>query len=184
MIRTKILVLRTLGGNFAKSNPRQMSHNKIWDEMNNSDFGIADYYKNEESQTYDIYDQIKECNHNIIPDWNFDDIAFIIGIYTDKYYNRFSAPVNYEENDLYPSILYPYRDVNMDFIRHNQREGIGIDIAFQFYSKIKSIKSVDLDKVLLEIKRAEFENNRFPSSYPPLCFTIDLDIFINRFLKI
>ena len=184
MIRTKILVLRTLGGNIDKSNPRQMSHNKIWDENNCGHYGIADYYQNEERKTYDIYEQIKKCNHNIIPNWDFDNIAFIIGIYTDKYYKRFSAPVSYKEDDLYPSILYPYREVSMDFIRHNQREGIGIDIAFQFYSKIKSIKSVELDQILLEIKRNEFENNEFPSDYPALCFTIDLKLFINRFVKI
>ncbi len=184
MIRSKVLVLRTIGGNIDNYNPRQMSHDHIWDVMNNGEFGIADYYHNNDlSKDYDIYNQIVQCNHDREPDWELDDISFIIGIYAAKYYKRFSAPSNYNNIDLFPSILYPYRDDEIDFIRKDQRGGKGVDIAFQFYKKINSVKSLELDSIILDIKRLEFENKVLPGEYPALCFTIELQEFLNSILK-
>ena len=184
MIRTNVLVLRTLGGNKDNSNPRQMSHDHIWDVMNNGEFGIADYYHNIDFQkSYDIFDQIVQCNHGEQPNWQFEDIAFILGVYTPEYYSRFAPPKDYNGIDLFPSILYPYSDGETPFIRFNQREGTGIDIAFQFYKKIDSLRSLELDEILLGIKMMEFENNIFPSDYPALCFTIELQAFMNFCLK-
>ncbi len=181
MIRTKVLILRTLGGNKDNSNPRQMAHDRIWDVMNNGKFGIADYYQNTSPhKDYDIFDQIVKCNHGKNPDWQFDDISFILGIYTSKYFSRFMPSSGYDENDLYPSILYPYRDANTSFIKYEQ--GRGIDIAFQFYKKIDSLRSIKLDEMVLKIKKSEFNDNILPSKYPALCFTIELQSFMKFFL--
>lgn len=185
MIRTKVLILRTLGGNKDNFNPRQMSHDHIWDIMNNGEYGIADYYQNRDPlKGYDIFNQIVQCNHGEEPHWSIDDISFILGIYTKKYYSRFSPPADYNDIDLYPSILYPYQNGATSFIRFNQRAGMGIDIAFQFYKKINSINSVNLDDMILSIKENEFENNIIPSNYPALCFTIELKSFMDYFLKL
>ncbi len=184
MVRTKVVILRTLGGNKDNSNPRQMAHDHIWDTMNNGKFGIADYYQNSDPQKgYDIYDQIVQCNHDKKPNWKFDDIAFIFGVYTSKYYSRFTPLADYNGIDLFPSILYPYRDGDTSFIRLNKRGDIGIDIAFQYYKKIDSLKSIELDEILLNIKKMEFENNILPSNYPALCFTIELQSFMKFFIK-
>jgi len=184
MIRTKVLILRTLGGNKDNTNTRQMTHDHIWDKMNKQDFGIADYYQNADPlKEYDIYNQIVQYNHDEEPKWEFDDIAFILGVYTTKYYSRFTPPTDYNGIDLFPSILYPYREGDTSFIRSNQRGGIGIDIAFQYYNKIDSLKSIELDEMLLDIKKMEFENNILPCKYPALCFTIELQSFMKFFIK-
>ncbi len=95
MIKTKVLILRTLEGNRDNSNPRQMAHDHIWDTMNNGEFGIADYYQNTDPlKEYDIYNQIVQCNHGEEPNWQFDDISFILSVYTTKYYSRFTPPTN------------------------------------------------------------------------------------------